>query len=69
MNWTNTGPHRLSTPTRWTVCQVRTEQLEPKLLKVNTSFFLPDLPNQPRDCYQIICEGETPLGDAIPTNL
>jgi hypothetical protein len=48
---------------------VRRQQLEPDLLKVNTTFPLPDLPNQPRDCYQIIGEGEVPLGDAIPANL
>jgi hypothetical protein len=30
---------------------------------------LPDLLNQPRDCYQIIGEDEVSLGDAIPTNL
>jgi hypothetical protein len=44
-------------------------QPEPDLLKVNTTFPLPDLPNQPRDFYQIIGEGEAPLGDAMPTNL
>jgi hypothetical protein len=45
------------------------QQPELNLLKVNTTFPLPDLPNQPRDCYQIIGEGEAPLGDAMPTNL
>jgi hypothetical protein len=48
---------------------VRRQQPELGLLKVNTSFPLPDLLNQPRDCYQIIDEGEVPLGDAIPTIL
>jgi hypothetical protein len=48
---------------------VHRQQLEPDLLKVNSSSPLPDLPNQPRDCYQIIGEGEAPLGDAIPTSL
>jgi hypothetical protein len=38
---------------------VRRQQLELDLLKVNTTFPLPDLPNQPRDCYQIIGEGES----------
>jgi hypothetical protein len=38
--------------------------LSTTLLKVNTSFPLPDLPNQPMDCYQIIGEDEAPLGDA-----
>jgi hypothetical protein len=52
-----------------TVRVVRKKQLEPDLLKVNTSFPLPDLPNQPRDCYQIIGEGEAPLRDALPTKL
>jgi hypothetical protein len=37
-----------------TVRVVPRQQLEPGLLKVNTTFPLPDLPNQPRDCYQII---------------
>jgi hypothetical protein len=47
------------------------EFLQPELdpLKVNSIFPLPDLPNQPRDCYQIIGEDEAFLGDAIPTNL
>jgi hypothetical protein len=53
----------------WTVCQEIYLQLELEFPKVNTSFPLPDLPNQPRDSYQIICEGEVPLGDAIPMNL
>jgi hypothetical protein len=44
-------------------------QLELDPLKVNSTFPLPDLPNQPRDCYQIIGEDEASLGDAIPTNL
>jgi hypothetical protein len=48
---------------------VHRQQLEPDLLKVNTTFPLPDLPNQPRESYQIIGEDEAPLGDAIPTNL
>jgi hypothetical protein len=52
-----------------TVRVVRRQQLELNLLKVNTTFPLPDLPNQPMDCYQIIGEGEAPLGDAMPTNL
>jgi hypothetical protein len=47
----------------------RKQQPEPDLLKVNSSFPLPYLPNQPRDYYQIIGEGEAPLGDAMPTNL
>jgi hypothetical protein len=29
-NWTNTGPRRLSAPTRQTMRQVRTEELEPE---------------------------------------
>jgi hypothetical protein len=53
----------------WTICVVRRQQPEPYLLKVNTTFPLPDLLNQPRDCYQIIGEDEAPLGDAMPTNL
>jgi hypothetical protein len=57
-----------STRGAWTVHMVRRQQLEPDLLKVNSSFPLPDVPNQPRDCYQIIGEGEAPLGDAIPMN-
>jgi hypothetical protein len=51
---------------------VRQEKiLQPKLdhLKVNSTFPLPGLPNQLRDCYQIIGEDEVSLGDAIPTNL
>jgi hypothetical protein len=52
-----------------TVCVVRRQQPELDLLKVNTTFPLPDLPNQPRDYYQIIGEGEAPLGEAMPTNL
>jgi hypothetical protein len=52
-----------------TVRMVHRQQLEPDLLKVNTTFPLPDLPNQPRESYQIIGEDEAPLGDAIPTNL
>jgi hypothetical protein len=51
-----------------TVRQEEFLQPEPDLLKVNTTFPLPDLPNQPRDFYQIIGEGEAPLGDAMPTN-
>jgi hypothetical protein len=42
---------------------------ELKFPKVNTPFPLPDLPNQPRESYQIIGEDEAPLGDAIPRNL
>jgi hypothetical protein len=47
------------------------EILQPELdpLKVNSTFPLPDLPNQPRDFYQIIGEDEVSLGDAIPMNL
>jgi hypothetical protein len=59
-----------------TVRQARVEGspggfLQPELEfpKVNTSFPLPDLPNQPRESYQIIGEDETSLGDAIHTNL
>jgi hypothetical protein len=52
-----------------TVHVERRQQIEPDLLKVNSSFPLPDLLNQPRNCYQIIGEGEAPLGDAMPTNL
>jgi hypothetical protein len=62
-----------------TVCHVparprtvrQEEILQPELdpLKVNSTFPLPDLPNQPRDCYQIIGEDEASLGDALPTNL
>jgi hypothetical protein len=51
---------------------VRQEEfLQPELdpLKVNSTFPLPDLSNQPRDYYQIIGEDEASLGDAIPTNL
>jgi hypothetical protein len=44
-------------------------QPEPNLLEVKPSSPLPDLPNQPMDCDQIIGEGEAPLGDAMPTNL
>jgi hypothetical protein len=47
----------------------RRKQTEPDLLKVNTSFPLPDLPNQPRESYQIICEDEALLGDAMLMNL
>jgi hypothetical protein len=41
---------------RWprTVRRARRQQNELDLLKVNTTFPLPDLPNQPRDCYQIM---------------
>jgi hypothetical protein len=67
--WTNTGSCGLPTPTRRTGRQVRTEQLEPELLKVNSSFPLHDLRNQHRDCYQIIGEDEAQLGYAIRTNL
>jgi hypothetical protein len=67
-DWTNTAPCGLSAPTRQTIRQLRTEQLEPELLKINTSFPFPDLPNQPRDYYQIIGEDEAPLEDAIPMN-
>jgi hypothetical protein len=52
-----------------TVRVVRRQQPELDLLKVNTTFPIPDLSNQLRDCYQIIGEGEAPLGDAIPTIL
>jgi hypothetical protein len=51
---------------------VRQEKfLQPELnpLKVNSTFPLLDLPNQPSDCYKIIGEYEESLGDAIPTNL
>jgi hypothetical protein len=51
---------------------VRQEKfLQPELdpLEVNPTFPLPDLPNQPRDCYQIIGDDEASLGDAIPMNL
>jgi hypothetical protein len=54
---------------RRTAHVVRRQQLEPDLLEVNTTFPLPDLPNQPRESYEIIGEDEVPLGDAIPTNL
>jgi hypothetical protein len=69
MNWTNNETHRLSAPAWLTARQVRIEKLEPELLKINTTFPLPYLPNQPRDCYQIIGEDEASLGDANPTNL
>jgi hypothetical protein len=52
-----------------TVRVVRRQQPKLNLLKVNSTFPLPDLPNQPRYCYQIIGEGEVALGDAIPTNM
>jgi hypothetical protein len=48
---------------------VRKQQAELYQLKVNTTFPLPDLPNQTMDCYQIIGEGEAPLGDAMPMSL
>jgi hypothetical protein len=48
---------------------VRKRQLKLDLLKVNTTFPLPDLENQPMDCYQIIGEDEARLGDAMPMNL
>jgi hypothetical protein len=48
---------------------VRSQQLELDLLKVNTTFPLPDIPNQPIDCNKILVEGEAPLGDAMPMNL
>jgi hypothetical protein len=51
-----------------TVCQEEILQLELDPLNVNSTFPLPDLPNQPRDCYQIIGEDEASLGYAIPTN-
>jgi hypothetical protein len=47
------------------VCQEDFLQPELEFPKVNTSFPLPDLPNQPRDCYQILGEDEASLGDAI----
>jgi hypothetical protein len=53
----------------WTIRQEEFLQLELDALKVNSTFPLPDLPNQPRDCYKIIGEDEASLGDAIPTNL
>jgi hypothetical protein len=62
-------PHGPSTRGARTVRVVHRQQLELDLLKVNTTFPLPDLSNQPMDCYQIIGEGEAPLGDAMPTNL
>jgi hypothetical protein len=52
-----------------TVRQEKFLQLELDPLKVHSTFPLPDLSNQPRDCYQIIGEDEVSLGDAIPTNL
>jgi hypothetical protein len=60
------GPSAMYTRTvRWE------EFLQPELdpLKVTSTFPLPDLPNQPRDCNQIIGEYEASLGDAIPMNL
>jgi hypothetical protein len=63
------APRGPSTMYPRTVHQEEFLQPEPDLLKVNTTFPLPDLPNQPRDCYQIIGEGEVPLGDAMPTHL
>jgi hypothetical protein len=52
-----------------TVCQECFLQPELKFPKVKTSFPLPNLPNQPRESYQIVGEDEVPLGDAMPTNL
>jgi hypothetical protein len=52
-----------------TVRQEKFQQPELDPLKVNSTFPLPDLPNQPRDCYQIIGEDEVSLRDAIHTNL
>jgi hypothetical protein len=63
------GAHGPTARGAWTVRMVRRQQLELDLMKVNTSFPLPDLPNQPMDYYQIIGEGEAPLADAMPTNL
>jgi hypothetical protein len=42
-------PHGPSARGARTVCVVRKQQLEPDLLKVNTTFSLPDLLKQPRD--------------------
>jgi hypothetical protein len=53
----------------WTVRQEDFLHPEPDLLKVKPSSPLPDLPNQPRENYQIIGEDESPIGDAIPMNL
>jgi hypothetical protein len=53
----------------WTVRREDFLQSKPDLLKVNPIFPFPDLPNQPRDLYQIIGEFEASLGDVIPTNL
>jgi hypothetical protein len=69
MNWWLKTSSRTVRQGARTVRVVRRQQPELDLLKVNTSFPLPDLPNQPRDCYQIIGEGEAPLGNAMPTNL
>jgi hypothetical protein len=52
-----------------TVRQEEFLQAELDPLKVNSTFSLTDLPNQPRDCYQIIGEDEASPGDAIPRNL
>jgi hypothetical protein len=58
MNWWLKTSSRTVRQGARTVRVVRRQQPELDLLKVNTSFPLPDLPNQPRDCYQIIGEGE-----------
>jgi hypothetical protein len=52
-----------------TVCQEKFLQPELDPLNVKCTFPLPDLPNQSRDCYQIIGEYEASLRDVIPTNL
>jgi hypothetical protein len=72
--WTRraTGWKPLRGPSAWdlrTVRQERRQQPELDPLKVNPSFLLFDLLNQPRESYQIIGEGEVPLGDAMPMNL
>jgi hypothetical protein len=63
------APRGLFTMHMWTVRQEGFLQPEADHAKVKPSSPLPDLPNQPRDCYQIIGEDEAALGDPIPTNL
>jgi hypothetical protein len=59
--WLKTSSH--------TVRLGHSQQPRLDLFKVNATFPLPDLQSQPRDFYQIIGEGEVPLGDDMTTNL
>jgi hypothetical protein len=61
----------MNTKNTWLKASSRTVRQEHELdpLKVNPSFILPNLSNQPRQSYQILGEGEVPLVDVIPTNL